>query len=340
SRKIQLSYENRIKASNNPAEIAHLEKTQQAELLKLDRQKSSDINLVSDTLKRISKGYVKMDSHKGMIKTSRILNKYAYGTQLGALLFMSLSDAVSPIFRAGPVNWIKETTIPFLLNVAKMNKGNNMRLRQAAADLGIGIELERAFLDQSIDAASGLELPLNWVERQAGNVANTMGILNGTSVFTDAVTRMNANGVASRLTRHAKEFLEGTLSKSERIQLATLGLADEKFAKYVVEQIKNGNVERLSGAYLPNISKCDNKEFAEMFRRAIHQEVRSTQFAGKNIASYPSGIDPNGLSSMFLIYMGWMFNATSNYMLPLMQRVDPARLTGAAAMISAGMLVK
>lgn len=311
---------------------------QQMALTKLDKQMREDINLASVIYNRITGGFDYNPRQAQLIKASRFLNNWAYATQLGALLFVSLQESVAPMFRLG-LSHIKNGVLPYLANLTTGNWKANRMLREQAADLALGIEYDRALLDISFQLGNDFELPLGFIERQAGNAAQAMGIANFSTIWADKCTRIATTASVSKNLREISRFLDGSISKGSRQQLAVIGLNSEVIAKRIQAMDKEFG-ESLNGARLANFEEWTDREAATIFKNAIMQEVRSTNFSGKNIANYPTWVDnPNGLSSSLLIYMGWMFNATANYTLPLLQRFDVNKIMGAAAMISAGMLV-
>lgn len=320
------------------AALEKIDIDEQNTLTKIDKDRNRDINLSSTTYNRITGGYDYNPKDAGLIRGSRFLNNWAYATQLGALVFMSLQDAVAPIFRNGTF-YIKGGVLPFVGNMLKGDWKANKLLQQQAADLALGVELDRALLDIAFQSSTDFELPLNFIERQAGNAASAMGIANLSNLWSDKWTRIASTASTSRLLRDARAFVDGSISKGAKHQLAIVGLNDVSIAKRIVAMDDKFG-QSLSGGRLANWNDWTDREIRDIFQGAVKQEVRSTVFSGKNIANYPTTFEnPNGLSSAFLVYMGWMFNATANYTIPLLQRFDPNKVMGITAMIAAGSLV-
>lgn len=335
----------KTEAEKNKAEI----KEQKANI-RLEKDLERDLALCTDTYRRLTGGYqIDEGLMKGAIKTSRFFSNWAYGTQLGSLLLLSLQDAVAGIFRHGPVNLIQGGVAPFIKNVVKLKNVDNVRLKQQASDLCLGNDTLRTFMDARFYTGKDYELPMGTLERIAEGSASAMGIANFTTLWSDICNTVSATTSASRITRDLRSYVEGSLSKNYQAQLGIIGLNDKGLASELVK-MSNKYGEELDGAFLLNFQAWGSKaadnadivkelELKSILQNAIRQEVRSTIFAGKNIASYPSGLNPNGLSQSFLMYMGWMFTATMNYTIPMFQRLDPNKIMGAAAMMSVGMLV-
>ena len=71
-----------------------------------------------------------------------------------------------------------------------------------------------------------------------------------------------------------------------------------------------------------------------LMQDAIKKNVRSVSFSGANPASYPSGLPMNPIMSAIIPYMGWVFDAQANYMIPAVQRFDPNKVMGFMAIAS------
>ena len=343
-------FEKRREKATTKAQQDKVDIKEQKANIRLQKDLERDLALCTDTYRRITGGYqMEPGLMKGAIKASRFFSNWAYGTQLGSLLLLSLQDAVAGIFRHGPVNLIQGGVAPFIKNIVKLKNIDNVRLKQQASDLCLGNDTLRTFMDARFYTGKDYELPMGTLERVAEGSASAMGIANFTTMWSDMCNAISATASTSRILRDLQSYVDGTLSKNYEAQLGILGLNDKGLAERILAQYKQYG-EELSGGYLANfqawgtkaVDEASTKEalaMKDIMQNAIRQEVRSTIFQGKNIASYPSGLNPGGISQSFLMYMGWMFTATMNYSIPMFQRLDPNKIMGAAAMMSVGMLV-
>ncbi len=307
------------------------------ERIKLEKALKDDLNLSKVTYERMM-GH-SPQQYGAMIRNMRFMKNWAYSTQLGALTLVCLQDALAPVYRQGFVPYFQHGIIPFIKNASKLSK-NNARFRQQAMDIGIGIETMQAFTSQKFDLNSNLMMPMNYVERLAENAAKAMGVLNLSSVWSDAFAHIAATSSQSRILRDLVEASAGKLDKKYLQQLLKLGInPNSDVAKRIMQQFKEHG-EELSGAYLPNWQLWTDTEAKRVFQGAIKKEVKSTNFNGGALASQPVGVDNNGLSGSMMMYLGWGLNATANYMLPALQKMDTNKATGIAMMMAVSSLVQ
>lgn len=340
--KLDSKYARMKEGVTNDPKLKQIDIKEQKARLKLSKDLQSDINLCEDTYRRIAGAYDMSNGSKGVIKASRFFANWGYATQLGALVLTALQDAVAHSYRGGPKSLINEGVLPFVKNSLKMKGADNLKFKTQCADLNLGLELETALRQQRFHSNNDYDLPMTFVERQMSRAASAMGIVNLSAGWSDMCNRVAGTAATSRIIRDLKSFTDGTLSKGYEKQLAVLGLNDKDIAKKVTTLYDEFG-EELSGGYLANwqnwdkttkMSTSDAIEIRELLQGAIRQEVYSTIFKGKNIASFPSGVNPNGLMNGFMMYMGYMFNASSNYTIPLLQRFDKNKVMGTAAMIA------
>ncbi len=328
--------------------LADINKKAQKERLKLAKSLEQDVALVQDGYRRVTGGYEMPQSQKEWIRLSRFMNSWGHATQMGAALLVCLGDSVSPIMRAGPKSWVMHGALPLLRNFMAGDFKANALMRESAADMNIGFEVLSSMQSMRFNIGQDIELPSNFIERLGQNSAKTMGLANGVQIWSD-YTKTAAVGMAqSHIIRDLTKYMSGKLSANAEKQLAVLSLNDKYLGQVILDMFKeHGNVIR--GGYLPNFNDwgkgvtdlkraADIERAKDLFRGAVKHEVNSVIFSGPNIASYPSQLNAGGQWSMFLTYMGFMFNATSNYLLPLLQRFDPNKVIGAAAMVSVSML--
>jgi hypothetical protein len=330
------------------AELDKLTKQHQVENAKLNKDLERDLKIVDITYKRITGTMPR--SRKELLQMARIANNYSYATQLGALALLITQDLVSPIFNHGAVKWVKGGVVPFMDMVAFASKENKAKVQEWMSDILVGLETESALYGLAHDTRDKVEFASGWLDRNMAAAATTMGILNFSNAFGSLATKIAAHTSMSSNLRRLAKLLDGTIGKSDAIALGNLGLRDEKLATIIMDQFSRYG-EKIRGAYVPGWEKWGvdevepllQKQVAnarETFMNAISKDIKSTIFSGSNIASYPLEFDPSGLSKAFMTYMGWMFNATANYTVPLLQRYDQNRINGLVAMWAAASTVE
>lgn len=328
-------------------ELEKLELKHKHENLALNEEMNRDLKILRTTYQRITGTVPK--TNKELLQMARISNNYAYATQLGALTLLQTQDLVSPIFNHGVDKWIRGGVIPFIDQVAFLSKKHGEAVNEWMRDITVGIEIESALYGLAHDTRDVIEFKTSWLDRNMAKAATAMGLVNLSSAYGTLATKIAANTSMASNMRRLSKLMEGKLGKSDAIQLGKLGLRDEKIAAVIWDQFKKHG-EKIRGSYIPGWQKWGTTEtdaayqklvmeVKDTFMNAIKQDINSTIFTGSNIASYPLELDPQGLNKAFLTYMGWIFNATSNYTIPLFQRFDKNRIEGAMAMYFAACTV-
>lgn len=320
-------YKSKIENASD-AKKARLEKRAKKERTKLHNKEKDDIDLVKKSLARIM-GEVSMQDGK-MIRSFRTLNNWSYASQLGLMLISCLGESVAPIFRLGAIPAVRDGVVPALRGIVQ--RGNKRQIRNALADINIGVDTETTILNLKYQQGNDAELPAGFIERRTKDLANIMGIINLSNPWMDTWNRVWGTATLSNMYRRAKKFSQGKLKGNELKQFKVLGMDDLDLCNRIVKQFETpGMGEKLNGAYIPNLRTWADAEASQRFEIAVRQELRSTLFGGKNIASYPLELDYNGVANSFFMFCGWGFNAYANYTAPLFQRFNMDKVIGIGA---------
>ncbi len=326
------------KAPSNPKDAAKLDK----ELARLEKAKEADKNTVKDTWQRVTNTYNRDD--EAVIRVSRVFNNLASASELGGLALTMVADTVATSYRAGLKNFISTGIVPAIKRWIGGAEGKKFSkaLRNEAADLGLGIELESAVTLQTLGLEVEGELALTRADRVSANLAKGMSVANFSAPISDMCYRISTTTLTSQFIRNLKSLQAGTITKNERAQLALYGLAGDESADIVAAVNKYG--KESDGAWLANWSLWNETpeevRAAAAFQRGVDKAVRSVIFSGSSSGSFPSGIDPKGRLRSLFTFMGWGFQAHANYFLPLVQRFDANKVTGTAAMIGMSMFTE
>jgi hypothetical protein len=324
-------------------ELAKVEKKYGKKAIELEKSKERDLETVSTTYKRLM-GETGVE-YGGMLRAMNAVKQFYYSTELGAMVLLQLQDAVVPMFRQGISRYFNNGIRPFLTNLAKLDFKKNKALRNSARDIGLGIDTATAFYNMNFKMDGDTFLPMNFIERLTENASNAMGLLNFSSIWGDTFQHIAATASQSSIVRDLTAAAEGKLSKKYLQRLLGLRITPgEPLANEILSQVKkHGEYE--NGAWLPNWHLWDSgsaiqREAKTLFQGAIRKEVRSVMFSGSNIASYPVGGSPNGWAGQFLMYMGWGFNATANFTIPLLQKADTSRIGTVMCMLAISSVVE
>jgi hypothetical protein len=346
SAELETKYTLAKESASYTGKVNQVEKKYEKQRVKLDKDLRRDVETASRIYKRIM-GEMGT-SHGSAIQAIRSLKQYYVSTDMGALFLLSLQDAIAPAFRQGFLPYFNHGIKPFLLNSAKMSK-NNKRFKQQAQDMAIGIETLQAFNFSRHDYGQDMSMPMNFIGRFSENAAKAMGILNGTSIWTDAWQHVAATSSIGRTLRDLQAHKTGALDSQGLQRLLNLRIDPKSHtADMILTQFeKHGEI--IDDGYLSNFHLWGTEDSAtdlnlirdakRILEGATKKEVNSTIFTGSNIASYPIVGEPSGWMGSFLMYMGWGFNATANYTIPLMQKFDANRWGAAIMMMSVSAIV-
>ena len=310
--------------------------------IKLEKSQRSDMSTSSAVYNRLmgQSG----TNYGSLLRSMNAAKKYLYATELGSMTLLMLQDLAVPVYRQGFKRYFENGIIPFVRNVAALDFKANARLKEQAKDLGLGIDTLQAFYNMNFDLNQDTFIPLNFIERLSDKASNAMGIANLSNAWGDAMQHLAATGSSSSIIRDLQAFSKGELDEKWVKRLLNLRIDPKTpVAKELLHQAtKHGEYRR--GAWLHNVHMWDNadpiqREARALFETAVRKDVQSVMFSGSNIASYPIGGDPNGILGLCLMYMGWGFNATANFTIPMFQKMNSSRLSAALAMISISSIV-
>lgn len=341
-RSLDYEYNQKLTATTDPKLQAKLRENFESQSAKLTSEQKADISLVKNVYDRLM-GTADVKYGKS-VRLARFFKNWAYSTQLGALFLMCLQDSIMPAFRIGFKNHVQHGIAPFFANTlsgrrTKDGTKANIALRRSAYDLALGVETFNSLNMQRLDMGLDYGIPTTWMESVVEKGANAMGVLNMSNQWTDGANFIMATSSQSSLIRVLERAKTGKkIAKADLRRLQILGIDPSAYGDRILKEFaKHG--EKLSGGYLPNWHLWNDKEAKQIFKKAVKQEVNSIIFSGSNIASYPVGLEPGGWSGALLMYMGWSFQATSNYLVPLLQEFDSRKIGGVLLAMSVASLV-
>ncbi len=320
-----------------------LEKKFGKERLSLDKALNRDLHTTSVVYKRLM-GEMGTD-YGPWLKGVNTAKKWLYGTELGALSLLMLQEFAAPIFRQGFQRYLQHGPIRFLRAIASLDKQSLKDFRRESKHLGLGIDVATAQYQMNFAFDRPSYVPLNFVERMTDKVSNASSILNLSSPMGDISQSIAATSSSSSILTDLSEAASGKLSKKYYKRLLGLRIdPNSPISKIILEQAEKYGRKR-HGGWLANLEKWDiatpqQREAKALFEGAVRKEVRSAQFSGSNIGSYPVWGEPSGWLGAALMYMGWGFNAVTNVTIPLFQQFNSSRIGGALSMVAISSLVE
>jgi len=310
--------------------------------INLDKDLARDIHTASVVYKRLMG---EMGTEYGpWLKGLNTAKKWLYATELGGLSLLMMQEFAAPIFRQGFRRYLGQGPIRLLRAAASADKKYLKDMRRESVHLGLGIEMATAHYQMNFAFDRPSYVPLNFVERMSDKVANVSGILNLSTPMGDISQFIAASSSTSSILTDLGHALEGKLSSKYHKRLLNLRIdPNHPVAKTIIEQ-RNKYGRKAHGGWIGNIEQWDiqtkeQRQAKALMEGAVRKDVKSVQFSGSNIASYPVWGEPNGFLGAALMYMGWGFNATTNFTVPLFQKFNSSRIGGALSMIAVASLV-
>ncbi|HYT01772.1 MAG TPA: hypothetical protein VEL70_02600 [Candidatus Acidoferrum sp.] len=267
-----------------------------------------------------------------VLKSQRDL---AASTMRGAVLLVALPETFAPIFKAGPWTYVKDGLIPTLKYLI-----NNKTLRkQDFADAGIAVETALGNHMDRIWGDGGYYPDKTVPEKVLSNAAKISGNLFLVNQLTDFNKSVAANIAQAKILRLMEKYTAGKkLTQKEIEYLGEIRLDPDKWGKRIMNEFNTPGIgERIDGSYTNNFRKWKDFDASQAFRSALSKEVDMV-ISKPNMLDLPFSMRNPVIASMTQ-FMSWSFGATSNYLLPLLQRPDAEKVVSMLLMMSAASMV-
>jgi hypothetical protein len=257
---------------------------------------------------------------------------------LGNAGFMSLNDAMAPVFVNGAKSYFRVAASRMARSLRKLVDSGEIEAKELARQSflyqWIGAEHSRSgmwfdFLGDHAD-----------VPRARGGLLrrthNTFMIANLLRPVTALASEHSTYVAMDALLRASRQLADGVgISKTQRNNLLLSGL-DEATAAEIGREVKAGGaVEVEAGALMPVLSRWSDQELAETFRAALIQNTRRAVL--NPLKGEVPIIFNNPLGRILFQFLSWPLQATQSYMISGLQRRDAAAMLGMLMMTGVGM---
>jgi len=263
----------------------------------------------------------------------QILRNMVYASRLGALPIAQLTDSVAVILRTGIVPWLYGGVMPHLRSWKTAFKGQKSEMQESAAVslLSLNHVLGEKQYDYFSKGTHNYDTTLGKAVKATDFLANKSQNLSFANYFENINESIAERAFQSNIIRASKRFLDGTITKSESVQMARMGLDLAEDARAIVEQFDKYGESHYGGrAYNSNYQNWDNADIQEKMILSVRSGVADSVVKGQMFTSPLFMKDPV-IGSLFM-FTSWGFAATERYLLPSLQYADANTLQGIIAM--------
>lgn len=336
--KLAADYEKKIVGKTNE-QIEKLKKKREKEQNNLTKAEANDKELIAAMWNKLTGERVPDGK---LLKFLKNVRGYEFATRLGRIGLWGLQDIVAPIFSSGLKSYahgVQDYAV-LLANKAKSNPAFKKDLDYML----IGLEVKNSVFGLQHGGDSAYVDYTNTTIKKLGQV---MGLTSVTAPVVDLSKSIAWYTNVRKMLNDLDAFNSNRIAKNDLINFAKIGLADKAIAHDVSKMIKQYG-ELVDGVQLLNIANwgagLKDAELSKAIKAreavviAMNRKINGTIFSGANIANYPIFLDQTGVGGIALAYLGYSINATSAFLIPLLQRLDPHKVQGLVAMYSMSVL--
>lgn len=265
-----------------------------------------------------------------IVKGGRIARNINYMSKLGGVVISSFADTARPVmvhgmgrtFNKGLKNLIINTK-GIKLNVAEAKKAGNILESVLNTRLATLAELQDPY-----NAASP-------AERFFSNLASGFSKVTGMTYWNDAMKGFSSVITQQRLIEESDNLLKGTIKKTDRTYLASLGIGPEQ-AERITNQIKKHSTKE-GGLFVANTDSWTDATAVKIYRNALNQDVDRT-IVTKTIGDTPLLLNTE-IGKTIGQFKSFTFAATQQVLIAGLQQKDAAALQGVITSITMGAMV-
>ena len=293
----------------------------EAERLKLNKQKDSDIRDIAAMRDRLRGTYGQTDWDNPWIRAGRVARDLNYMRLLGGVVAASIPDIGRVVAAEGIVNTFRYGLKPLVANLKEFK----MAAREAKL-YGVGTDALMGGRAEIIADIADYSRGGTKFERGVRTAATKFSSINLMNYWTGGIKQLHA--VVTQ-TRVAEDLLKGKYDK----RLGQLGI-DEAESKNIAAQLKKYG-KKIDGVWVWNTKDWDNQDLAMQWGAAIRKESdRVIIVPGQEKPLFMS----TELGKTIFQFKSFMFSATQRVLLSTIQAQDKHYIQGLLSLVSIGML--
>jgi hypothetical protein len=293
----------------------------EAERLKLNKQKDSDIRDIAAMRDRMRGTYGQVDFDNPWVRAGRVARDLNYMRLLGGVVAASIPDIGRVVAAEGIVNTFRYGLKPLVTNLKQFRvSSREAKLYGVGTDALMGGRAE-IIADVADYARGGTKF-----ERGVRAAATKFSSINMMNYWTGGIKQLHA--VVTQ-TRVANDLLKGKYDK----RLGQLGI-DEGDAQNIAAQLKKYGKE-VDGVWVWNTKDWDNQALAMQWGAAIRKESdRVIIVPGQEKPLFMS----TEMGKTIFQFKSFMFAATQRVLVSNLQAQDKHYIQGLLSLVGVGML--
>jgi len=301
------------------------------EKIAIEKERKDVINDLM-SLKDLMRGnYGKLNNPDDyIVKGARIARDVNYMSKLGGVVISSISDIMMPVFKHGMTRVFSKGYKNLITNL----KGIKLNVKEAQL---AGNVLERVQPTRLATLAE-LQDPYNSgskAERFFSNLSAGFSKVTGLTYWNDGMKGFTSVLTQQRIIDDSNKLLKGTIKKSDKTYLASLGISKLE-AERIINQV-NKHATKEGNLFVANTETWTDGTAVRLFRNALNQDVDSTIIT-KALGDTPLFMSTE-LGKTIGQFKSFTFAATQQVLIAGLQRRDAAVLQGVISMIGTGMLI-
>jgi len=301
------------------------------EKIAIEKERKDVINDLM-SLKDLMRGnYGKLNNPDDyIVKGARIARDVNYVGKLGGVVISSISDIMMPVFKNGMTRVFSKGYKNLITNL----KGIKLNVKEAQL---AGNVLERVQPTRLATLAE-LQDPYNSgskAERFFSNLSAGFSKVTGLTYWNDGMKGFTSVLTQQRIIDDSNKLLKGTIKKSDKTYLASLGISKLE-AERIINQV-NKHATKEGNLFVANTETWTDGTAVRLFRNALNQDVDSTIIT-KALGDTPLFMSTE-LGKTIGQFKSFTFAATQQVLIAGLQRRDAAALQGVISMIGTGMLI-
>lgn len=299
------------------------------ELTKLANDFRKDQNLMRNMYEVYHGRYKKLGTDGGEL--NGILRNLTYTSKMGAAPVSQLTDITAITLRNGVLPWLIKGIIPHIKTLnGRLKTPEGEAIRNAAAKHFLGLNhvndnmMAKWFGSNSMSYQPGV----GRLAKATENIAHLSSNFYGTNALENLNELIAASAVQSDIMKAVFAHIDGTITKDQQIQMASLGIQLEDWANRFADNYKKaGGYDQFGGrAYQSNWFDWEDADAVNRMAMSVRRGVEETVVKRTAFTSPLWSNDPI-LGTLFMFH-GWAYGATARYLIPMLQRPDAQHLTG------------
>jgi hypothetical protein len=293
----------------------------EAERLKLNKQKDSDIRDIAAMRDRMRGTYGQVDFDNPWVRAGRVARDLNYMRLLGGVVAASIPDIGRVVAAEGIVNTFRYGLKPLVTNLKQFRvSSREAKLYGVGTDALMGGRAE-IIADVADYSRGGTKF-----ERGVRAAATKFSSINMMNYWTGGIKQLHA--VVTQ-TRVANDLLKGKYDK----RLGQLGI-DEGDAQNIAAQLKKYGKE-VDGVWVWNTKDWDNQALAMQWGAALRKESdRVIIVPGQEKPLFMS----TEMGKTIFQFKSFMFAATQRVLVSNLQAQDKHYIQGLLSLVGVGML--